>query len=123
MMERKLTITTKTDWKTALRSAGSMASVGLQHGKYQGEALNFETPGDFFVHLTPNRWAMISEMQGAGEVGVRELGRRLGRDVKRVHEDAAALVELGLLQRSESGALICPYTDIHVDMHMVKKAA
>lgn len=66
---------------------------------------------------------MLAELQGAGEVGVRELARRLGRDVKRVHEDAAALVEVGLLEKAESGALICPYVDIHVDMHMGKKAA
>ncbi|MBB5213865.1 hypothetical protein [Parapusillimonas granuli] len=66
---------------------------------------------------------MLAELQGAGEVGVREFARRLGRDVTRVHEDAAALVEVGLLENAESGALICPYVDIHVDMHMGKKAA
>ena len=49
---------------------------------------------------------MLTELQGAGGVGVRELARRLGRDVKRVHEDAAALVELGLVERTESGALL-----------------
>lgn len=122
-MERKLTITTRGDWKAALRAAGAIASEGIRDGKYQGDALNFETPGAFFSRLTSNRWAMLAELQGAGEVGVRELARRLGRDVKRVHEDAAALVEVGLLEKAESGALICPYADIHVDMHMGKRAA
>ncbi|NLC36396.1 MAG: hypothetical protein GX772_08125 [Alcaligenaceae bacterium] len=122
-MKRKLTITTTSDWKTALREAGAIVSKGIRDGKYQGESLNFETPGAFFSRLTPNRWAMVAELQGAGEVGVRELARRLGRDVKRVHEDAAALVEVGLLEKAESGALICPYADIHVDMHMGTKAA
>ncbi len=122
-MERTLTMTTRSDWKAALRAAGAIASKGIRDGKYQGEALNFETPGAFFSHLTPNRWAMLAELQGAGEVGVRELARRLGRDVKRVHEDAAALVEIGLLEKAESGALICPYADIHVDMRIGKRAA
>jgi predicted transcriptional regulator len=53
-----------------------------------------------------------------GEVGVRELARRLGRHVKRVHEDAAALVDLGLVERTPEGALHCPYRDIHVDMQL-----
>lgn len=45
------------------------------------------------------------------------------RDVKRVHDDATALVELGLIERSETGALSCPYVDIHVDMHVFRLTA
>lgn len=122
-MERTLTITTCKDWKTALRDAGAAAVKGIEQGMYQGEILNFETPGEFFSRLSERRWTMLAEMQGAGSVGVRELARRLGRDVKRVHEDAAALVELGLIERTESGALLCPYADIHVDMHVAKEVA
>ena len=77
-MERKLTITTQRDWKSALRQAGATASKGVLSGEYQGESLNFESPGAFFSRLTANRWAMLAELQGAGEVGVRELARRLG---------------------------------------------
>lgn len=111
-MERKLTITTQGNWKDALRQAGAIASMGALSRQYQGESLNFESPGAFFSRLTANRWAMLAELQGAGEVGVRELARRLNRDVKRAHEDATALVELGLLERSASGALTCPFSDI-----------
>ena len=50
------------------------------------------------------------------------LARRLERDVKRVHEDAGSLVELGLIERTERGGLVCPFDDIHVDMHL-KRAA
>jgi len=28
------------------------------------------------------------------------------------------LITVGLLERNESGALVCPYADIHVDMHI-----
>lgn len=66
---------------------------------------------------------MLAELQGADEVGVRELARRLERDVKRVHEDATALAELGLLERPASGTLTCPFSDIHIDMHMETKVA
>jgi len=122
-MERNLTITIRQDWKTALRDAGAAATRGLRENVYQGETLNFETPGDFLSRLTANRWAMLGELQGAGSVGVRELARRLYRDVKRVHEDAAVLVELGLAERTESGALVCPFADIHIDMHLGRGAA
>ncbi|MCL2829205.1 MAG: hypothetical protein FWD77_00525 [Betaproteobacteria bacterium] len=122
-MERTLTITIRADWKAALRDAMTVARIGVERGSYMGETLNFETPAAFFSRLTSNRWAMLTELQGSGIVGVRELARRLGRDVKRVHEDAAALVELGLIERAENGALSCPYDDIHVNMHVTKIAA
>jgi predicted transcriptional regulator len=51
-------------------------------------------------------------------VPVRELARRVDRDVKRVHEDASVLVSLGLIERTERGGLLCSYDDIHVDMHL-----
>lgn len=115
MEKRKLTITLQADWKAALRAAGKAA----QQDGYQGEMLNFESPGEFFSRLTSRRWMMVNMLQStATPLGVRELARRVGRDVKRVHEDAKTLIDLGLIERSETGALYCPYSDIHVDMHM-----
>lgn len=120
---RTLTITSNPDWKAALRVAAQKAENGLRSGTYQGETLNFETPGAFFSRLTERRWSLVSELLGSGTVGVRELARRLGRDVKRVHEDAAALIELGLIEKDERGALLCPYENIHVDMVVARQAA
>lgn len=44
------------------------------------------------------------------------IGHRFG--VKRVHEDVVILAELGLLERTEGGGLICPYSSMHIDMYM-----
>ena len=119
MTDRKLTITLRSDWKSALRAGAAKASAAA----YQGETLNFETPAAFFGRLTERRWEIVRELQAAGtKVGVRELARRLGRDVKRVHEDATELATLGLIERDEAGALCCPYVDIHVDMHLAAAA-
>ncbi|PZU54630.1 MAG: hypothetical protein DI561_04900 [Thauera sp.] len=119
MEKRTLTVTIDPDWRTALRDA---AHRGFAAGAYRGETLNFESPAAFFSRLTENRWIMLHTLQGAGEVAVRELARRLARDVKRVHEDASVLVKLGLVERTEKGGLICPFDDIHVDMHLGRAA-
>jgi predicted transcriptional regulator len=121
MEKRKLTITVQADWKAALRATGKAA----QQTGYQGETLNFQTPVAFFSRLTERRWDIVNALQQAGAMGVRELARYVGRDVKRVHEDAQALVELGLLERTDQGGLLCPLVDIHVDMHIatVQQAA
>lgn len=118
MERRTLTITVQPDWRGALRAAGRLAVA--EH--YQGETLNFESPGDFLGRLTGRRWALVQALLGAGEVPVRELARRVGRDVKRVHEDVAILAELGLVERSARGGVLCPFADIHVDMHIRQTA-
>ena len=119
MEKRTLTITLQADWKTALRAAGKAA----QKDTYQGETLNFQSPNAFFSRLTERRWTILNTLQQGGMMGVRELARQVERDVKRVHEDAQILVELGLIERDAAGALYCPYADIHVDMHITPKHA
>lgn len=115
METRTLTITLQPDWNVALRASAKKAFAAESA---QGDRLNFESAAAFFGKLTERRWAMIHALQGAGEVPVRELARRVGRDVKRVHEDAGVLVSLGLIERTERGGLCCSYDDIHVDMHL-----
>ena len=114
MTERYLTITLQQDWKIGLRAAGRAAKSGA----YQGEVLNFESPGHFFGQLTEKRWDIVRAAQGKGALAVRELARIVGRDVKRVHEDVLVLTELGLLERTDSGGVICPYTSMHIDMYL-----
>lgn len=115
---RRLTISLSPDWKSALRAAGAYARKGVEEGRYQGEFLNFETPAQFFGRLTERRWTIVRTMQGAGPMSQRELARRVGRDVKRVYEDVQFLLELGLIEKTGSGEIECPYADIFVDMHL-----
>ncbi|RZS53093.1 hypothetical protein [Sphaerotilus mobilis] len=111
---RTLTITLNPDWRASLRaSARKAAAAG-----YQGEVLNFESPAAFFGRLTERRWLLVVALKGQGTVSVRELARRVGRDVKRVHEDVQTLTELGLVERDENGGVACPFEDVHIDMHL-----
>lgn len=114
MTDRYLTITLQSDWQGALRTAAKAA----QASSYQGEVLNFETPAQFFGQLTKRRWDIVRAAQGKGELPVRELARLVDRDVKRVHEDVVVLADLGLLERTESGGVVCPYTSMHIDMYL-----
>ena len=118
MSERTLTITLQPDWKSALRAAGKRA----QAARYSGEVLNFESAGAFFGRLTEKRWALVHALQGQGELSVRELARRVGRDVKRVHEDVLTLAELGLVERTDAGGVRCPFGAVRIDMELVAEA-
>ena len=114
MTERYLTITLQPDWKGALRAMAQAAKAD----EYQGEVLNFESPGHFFGQLSEKRWEIVRAAQGKGDLSVRELARTVGRDVKRVHEDVVILAALGMLERTEGGGVICPYSSMHIDMYL-----
>ena len=73
--------------------------------------------------LTPGRWRLLDALTGAGPLGVRELARRVGRDVKGVHSDAQALVLCGLVDKTVDGKLHFPYDAVHVDFMLQKAAA
>lgn len=114
MTERTLTITLQSDWREALRRAAKLA----QATSYQGETLNFESAAAFFGKLTEKRWTLLRALQGQGEVAVRELARQVARDVKRVHGDLKVLSELGLIERTASGGVVCPFASVHIDMDL-----
>lgn len=79
MNNRRLTITLRADWRAALRQAGKAAAGAT----YQGETLNFETPGAFFGRLTERRWAIVrAPQQDGGAAGQREPCRIEGNPVQ-----------------------------------------
>ena len=65
--------------------------------------------------LSGNRFATLKTLCGAGAMSVAELARRLNRDRKEVQADAERLVSIGLLDSTESGALLFPYAGVHLE--------
>jgi predicted transcriptional regulator len=61
-------------------------------------------------------------MTGQGEMTIREIARRVGRDVKAVHGDVHALMVAGVLERADSGHVLFPYDAVHVDFTLRKAA-
>jgi len=51
-------------------------------------------------------------------LGVRELARRVGRDVKGVHTDAQALVACGVIEKTEDGKLLFPYDEVRLELRL-----
>jgi predicted transcriptional regulator len=83
-------------------------------GRPQGAFISFESPALLFKVLTQKRWELLSAMTGAGAISLRELARRLQRDVKAVHGDAHALLRAGLLEKAESGKIVFPFDAVRV---------
>ena len=91
-------------------------------GEAQGDIISFESPALLFKVLSGKRWEVLNIMTGAGPMTIRELARRLGRDVKAVHSDVQALLHAGILQKTDTGRIVFPYDALHVDF-ILKEAA
>ena len=84
-------------------------------GEAQGAFISFASIDLLWKILTPKRWAMLRSIAGAGPLSIREIARRVRRDVKSVHGDVQALLNAGVLDRAEDGRILFPYDEIHVD--------
>ncbi|SAL45215.1 hypothetical protein AWB74_01941 [Caballeronia arvi] len=98
-----------------LEDLSARVEVQLKSGRFQGQYFSYATPELLFDTFTTPRWRIIRAMTGAGPMSIRELSRRLARDVKGVHRDVKALLEDGLLEHDEHGAIVFPYDTVHVN--------
>jgi predicted transcriptional regulator len=85
-------------------------------GKAQKSArISFATPELLWKVLTAKRWEILKAMCGAGPVTVRQIARRVERDVKSVHTDLAALLKAGVLDKTDGGQVVFPYESVKVE--------
>lgn len=68
----------------------------------------------------PKRLAILRTMAGEGPLFVREVARRVGRDVKAVHQDMAALVNAGLLDRGKGGRMSFSYDSVRMEVDLMR---
>ncbi len=85
-------------------------------GRRQGARISFASPELLFKLMTMKRWELIRAMTGAGPLTIREAARRVGRDVKAVHADVHALLNAGILRKTEAGKIEFPFDAVRVDL-------
>jgi len=87
-----------------------------ENGQPAKEAyIGFETIEHLWKVLGNKRLALLQAMCGAGALGLRELARKVGRDVKAVHNDTRLLLNAGVIDKTDDGKLLFPYR--YVKLH------
>ena len=114
-MTRKAVLQIRRDTDEALAVMGKRFAAAWKSGRPSAHVFTFESPAALFRVLTPKRWDLIERLQSLGPTSVRGLARALERDVKRVHEDVGALIEIGLVAKTERGKVHVPYSVIEAD--------
>ena len=91
-------------------------------GQTQGNFISFETAELLWQTLSKKRMEIVAAMTGQTGMSIRELARRVGRDVKAVHKDVHVLLNAGIIERGDDGRIHFPYDQIHVDFTIGKAA-
>lgn len=97
-----------------LRFAAAIRSAEAGEGIEATPSIEFASYEDMHKVLTPVRLAIAKVLMGQGALPIREVARRLGRDVQAVHGDVTTLVNAGVIDRTADG-IEFPYDGIHFD--------
>jgi predicted transcriptional regulator len=77
--------------------------------------ISFASPELLWKVLSAKRLDLLKALCGAGPVSIREAARRAGRDVKAVHGEVTALLNAGVLDRTDDGRIVFPYEAVKVE--------
>ena len=107
--------------KTVTLQVASLADVKRRaqdafKGRKQGARISFASPELLFRVMTGKRWELLRALAGAGPLTIRGAARRVTRDVKAVHGDVHALLNAGILHKTDSGKIVFPYDAIRIDV-------
>ena len=103
------------DVRTPSDSMGDFTQAWKSGKPQKAARISFATPELLWQVLTAKRWELLKVLCGAGPVSIREAARRAGRDVKAVHGDVTALIDAGVLDRTEKGGIEFPFDAVKVE--------
>jgi predicted transcriptional regulator len=105
----------------ASREDVTRRALAAFEGKAQGAHISFASVELLWQTLTTKRWEILKTMTGQGPLTIREVARRVDRNVKAVHGDIHTLLDAGVIERTDEGLVVFPYDAVHVDF--IVKAA
>jgi len=106
----------------ASREDISRRAAAAFRGEEQGAHISFSSVDLLWKTLSMKRWEILKAMTGQGALlSIREVARRVGRDVKAVHGDVTALLHAGILDQADAG-VVFPYDAVHVDFTLTSAA-
>ena len=103
------------DVRTSADAMADFASAWNTDKPQKSARISFATPELLWRVLSQKRWELLKALCGAGPVSIREAARRVGRDVKAVHGDVTALLNAGVIDRTDDGRIVFPFDAVKVE--------
>ncbi|MFT3663950.1 MarR family transcriptional regulator [Piscinibacter sp.] len=98
---------------SAVRSARRQLAAARQ-GQSPDFRLSFESARTLFSELTPARLDLLDTLRRVGPCSVYALAKAAERNYSNVHTDVARLEELGLVERTDEGAVSVPFEAVEI---------
>jgi len=98
------------------------AEAQLAAGKAADYHLHFESARLLFSHLSGARMELLDRLRRQGACSVYALAKSAGRNYSNVHRDVAALEELGLIERTDAGAVFVPFDSVEIRLGLAQAA-
>ena len=96
--------------------------AGARKGRTPDLRLSFESARSLFTELTPARLDLLDTLRRAGPCSIYALAKAAERNYSNVHTDVSRLEELGLIERSEEGAVSVPYEAVEILLPLAQSA-
>lgn len=84
--------------------------------------LSFESARTLFAELTPARLDLLETLRRVGPCSIYALARAAERNYSNVHTDVGRLEELGLVERTEGGAVSVPFDAVEIVLPLAHAA-
>lgn len=94
----------------------AQAIAAVEANQPQPPRYLFDSDEALLNALSAERFAIIKTLCGGDAMSISELARRVKRDRAEVQADAERLTSIGLIDRTESGALSFPYAGVHLEL-------
>jgi predicted transcriptional regulator len=95
--------------------------AGKRVKSYAG--IGFESAVKLLTALTPQRWLLVEALKATGAQSIYALAKHLTRNYSNVHGDVTKLIELGIIEKDESGKVFVPWDTIDVQFPLQRLAA
>lgn len=106
---------------SAVRTARQQLAAARE-GRSPDYRLSFESARTLFAELTPARLDLLDTLRKAGPCSVYALAKAAQRNYSNVHTDVSRLEELGLIERSDEGAISVPYDAVEIVLPLAQVA-
>lgn len=106
---------------SAVRTARQQLATSRQ-GQATDFRLSFGSTRSLFADLTPARIELLDTLRRIGPCSVYALAKSAERNYSNVHTDVARLELLGLIERTEEGAVYVPYESVEILVPLAKVA-
>jgi len=96
--------------------------AGARKGRTPDFRLSFESARSLFNELTPARLDLLDTLRRVGPCSIYALAKAAERNYSNVHTDVSRLEELGLIERSEEGAVSVPFEAVEILVPLAQSA-